>query len=63
MGGSVRWMAPADLGEVCHLLGTQRSLQPTCQLHTIEFLGTAAGSCRGGLQQRGKVGASNPTLW
>lgn len=28
MGGSVRWMAPTDLGEVCHLLGTQRSLQP-----------------------------------
>lgn len=28
MGGSVGWMAPADLGEVCHLLGTQRSLQP-----------------------------------
>lgn len=21
-------MAPADLGEACHLLGTQRSLQP-----------------------------------
>ena len=41
MGGSGWWMAPAGLGEDCHLLGTRIPSSLPCQLHTIEFLGTA----------------------
>jgi hypothetical protein len=60
MGGSVGWMAPADLGEACHLLGTQRSLQPALPTPHNRISGDSSWllrfTVRGEAWQRGRLG-------
>lgn len=65
MGGSVGWTAPADLGEACHLLGTQRSLQHALPTPHNRISGDRLLAYCLHDTAEGRMGlrCSHPTLW